>query len=193
MKKSFIRILLLCVIISLQKNIAAQSRLSHCTRFDVTPQLKNYYNSLDSVLQSRLGDEFLFRFTVMPSFDPEYALQIELVEEQYYLKVISFDKNLWYANNAVNINIDECTAVMETEVAEHVLCLGRQFVDNKIDSVSFGGVMDGTTYLFEIKENEVISCGQIEEPFPDSPLDNMCKLCVHLKEWCLTENKSKNQ
>lgn len=193
MKKGIIGIVLLLSILALNGKAVAQSRLSLCARFDVTPQLKSYYNSLDSILQTRLGDDYLFRFTAMPSFDPEYALQIESVDEQYYIKVISFDKNLWYAKDVTDINIDECFVELETELAEQVLYLSRQFVDNKIDSVSVGGTIDGNLYQFEINENGVISCGQIWEPAPESPLDHFCLLCARLKDWCLTENKSKNQ
>ncbi len=193
MKKSIIGIVLLLSILALNGKTVAQSRLSLCTRLDVTTQLKSYYNSMDSVIQTRLGDEYLFRFTVMPSFDPEYALQIESVEELYFLKAISFDKNLWYAKDVTDINIDECFVELETELAEQVLYLSRQFIDNKIDSVSVGGTIDGNLYQFEINESGVISCGQIWEPAPESPLDHFCLLCAHLKDGCLTENKSKNQ
>lgn len=193
MKKSIIGIVLLLSILALNGKAVAQSRLSLCARFDVTPQLKSYYNSLDSILQTRLGDDYLFRFTAMPSFDPEYALQIESVDEQYYIKVISFDKNLWYAKDAAGINIDECFVELETELAEQVLYLSRQFIDNKIDSVSVGSAIDGDLYQFEINENGVISCGQIWEPSSDSPLNRFCLLCAHLKDLCLTENKSNNQ
>ena len=193
MKKSIIGIVLLLSILALNGKAVAQSRLSLCARFDVTPQLKSYYNSLDSILQTRLGDDYLFRFTAMPSFDPEYALQIESVEKQYYLKVISFDKNLWYAKDAAGINIDECFVELETELAEQVLYLSRQFIDNKIDSVSIGSAIDGDLYQFEINENGVISCGQIWEPSSDSPLNRFCLLCAHLKDDCLAENKPNNQ
>ena len=193
MKKSILRILLLLSIFTLNGEAVAQSRLSLCIRFDVTPQLKSYFNSLDSILQTRLGDDFLFRFTTMPSFDPEYALQIESVEEQYFLKVISFDKNLWYAKDAAGINIDECFVELEKELAEQLLYLNKQFIDNKIDSVSVGSTIDGDLYQFEINENGAISCGQIWQPAPDSPLGRFCLLCAHLKDGCLTENKSKNQ
>ena len=193
MKKSILGIVLFFSILALSGKAVAQSRLSLCTRFDVTPQLKSYYNSLDSIFQTRLGDDYLFRFTAMPSFDPEYALQIESVEEQYFLKVISFDKNLWYAKDAAGIHIDECFVELETELAEQVLYLNKQFIDNKIDSVSIGSTIDGDLYQFEINENGVISCGQIWEPAPESPLNRFCLLCAHLKDGCLTENKSKNQ
>ena len=193
MKKSILGIVLFFSILALSGKAVAQSRLSLCTRFDVTPQLKSYYNSLDSIFQTRLGDDYLFRFTAMPSFDPEYALQIESVEKQYYLKVISFDKNLWYAKDAAGIHIDECFVELETELAEQVLYLNKQFIDNKIDSVSIGSTIDGDLYQFEINENGVISCGQIWEPAPESPLNRFCLLCAHLKDGCLTENKSKNQ
>lgn len=189
MKKSVIGVLLLLSILALNGKAVAQSRLSLCYRLDVVPQLKYYYNSLDSIFQTRLGDEYLFRFSVMPSFDPEYALQIESVDEQYYLKVISFDKNLWYAKDAADINIDECFVALETELAEQVLYLGGQFVDNEIDSISVGGTIDGVLYQFEINENGAISCGQIREPVPDSPLGRFCLFCTHLKDLC----KSKNQ
>lgn len=193
MKKSILRILLLLSLFTLNGEAVAQSRLSLCIRFDVTPQLKSYFNSLDSILQTRLGDDFLFRFTAMPSFDPEYALQIESIEEHYYLKVISFDKNLWYAKDAAGIHIDECFVELETELAEQVLHLSKQFIDNKIDSVSVGSTIDGDLYQFEINENGAISCGQIWEPAPESPLNRFCLLCAHLKDDCLAENKPNNQ
>ena len=193
MKKGIIGIVMLLSILALNGKAVAQSRLSLCYRLDVIPQVECYYNSLDSILQTRLGDDYLFRFTAMPSFDPEYALQIESVEEQYYLKVVSFDKNLWYAKDAAGINIDECSVELETELAEQVLFLSRQFVDNKTDSVSVGGTIDGDLYQFEINENGVISCGQIWEPASESPLDFFCLLCAHLKDWCFTENKPNNQ
>ena len=192
MKKGIIGIVLLLSILALNGKTVAQSRLSLCYRLDVIPQVECYYNSLDSIFQTRLGDDYLFRFTAMPSFDPEYALQIESVEEQYYLKVVSFDKNLWYAKDAAGINIDECSVELETELAEQVLFLSRQFVDNKIDSVSVGGTIDGDLYQFEINENGAISCGQIREPVSDSPLGRFCLFCTHLKDLCLTENKLKD-
>lgn len=179
--------------LALNGKAVAQTRLSLCYRLDVMPQVECYYNSLDSVLQTQLGDEYLFRFIVIPSFDPEYALQIESVEEQYFLKVISFDKNLWYAKDAAGINIDECFVELETELAEQVLYLSNQFIDNKIDSISIGSTIDGDLYQFEINENGVISCGQIREPVSDSPLGRFCLFCTRLKDLCLTENKSKNQ
>ena len=192
-KYSIIKQFVIVVLLSIQIGLNAQSRLSLCYRLDVIPQIDCYYNSLDSILQARLGDNYLFRFTVMPSFNPEYAIQIESAEEQYYLKVISFDKNLWYAKDATGINIDECFVELKTELAEQVLYLSRQFVDNKIDSVSVGSTIDGDLYQFEINENGVISCGQIWEPASDSPLNRFCLLCAQLKDLCLTENKSNNQ
>jgi len=171
-------------ILALNGKAVAQSRLSLCYRLDVVPQLKCYYNSLDSIFQTRLGDEYLFRL-----FDPEYALQIESVDEQYYLKVISFDKNLWYAIDAADINIDECIVALETEVAEQVLYSGRQFIDNKIDSVSVGNIVDGVLYQFEINENGAISCGQIREPVFDSPLGRFCLFCTRLKDLCQSKNQ----
>ena len=65
------------ILLSIQTGLNAQSRLSLCYRLEVIPQIESYYNSFDSILQARLGDDYLFRFTVEPSFEPEYALQIE--------------------------------------------------------------------------------------------------------------------
>lgn len=175
---------------SIQVGLNAQSRLSLCYRLDVIPQTESYHNSLDSLLQTYLGDNYLFRFIAMPSFESEYAIQIELVEKQYYLKAISFDKNLWYAKDIKEISIDKNFIELETQMAEPILLLSKQFIDNKIDSVSLATALDADLYQFEIKMNESIMCGQIWGPIPDCPLDNMCRLCAHIKDWCLTENNS---
>lgn len=190
-KYAIIKQFVFVIFLSIQIGLNAQSRLSLCYWPNVIPQVERYDNSIDSILQTRLGDDYLFRFTVEPSFDPEFAWQIELIGEQYFLKVISFDKNLWYTKDVAKINIDECYIEMETKLAEQVLFLNRQFIENRIDSVSLGGVIDGDLYLFVIKDNDSIQCGQIREPKQDSPLDYLCRLCAQLKDWCFVENNSK--
>ena len=190
-KNTIFKQLVIVIFLSIQIGLNAQSRLSLCCWPNVIPQVERYNNSFDSILQTRLGDDYLFRFTVVPSFDPEYAWQIELVGEQYYLKVISFDKNLWYAKDVAKINIDECYIELEPKLAEQVLFLNRQFIENRIDSVSLGGVIDGNLYQFVIKDKDSIRCGQIREPNQNSPLDNLCRLCANLKDWCLIESNSK--
>lgn len=177
--------------LSIHIGLNAQSSLSLCYRMDFIPQIESYYNSLDSIFQTRLGDDYLFRFTVLPSFEPEYAMQIELVEKQYYLRVISFNKNLWYAKSIADIHMDECLIELETQTAEQVLFLSKHFIENRIDSISIEPTTDGDLYLFETKENGMVSCGEIRGPIPDCPLKQMCRLCTYYKDWCLTENKSK--
>lgn len=177
------------ILLSIQTGLNAQSRLSLCYRLEVIPKIESYYNSFDSILQARLGDDYLFRFTVEPSFEPEYALQIEFVEKQYYLKVISFDKNLWYAKDVANINIDERTIEMSTELAEQVLYISKHFIADKMDSVSIE-IKDGDLYQFELKEKETNICGQIVGPAFNSPLGKMCRVCNRIKDICLTDSKS---
>lgn len=182
---------LIVFFLSIQIGLNAQSSLSSCYRMDFIPQIESYYNSLDSIFQTRLGDDYLFRFTVLPSFEPEYAMQIELVEKQYYLRAISFNKNFWYAKSIADIHMDECFIELETQTAEKVLLLSKHFIENRIDSISIGPTEDSDLYLFETKENGMIACGQIWGPIPDCPLKQMCRLCTYYKDWCLTENKSK--
>lgn len=104
---------------------------------------------------------------------------------------LSFNKNMWYAKSIADIYMDECLIELETQTAEQVLLLSKHFIENRIDSISIGPTTEGDLYLFETKENGMISCGQIWGPIPDCPLKHMCRLCTYYKDWCLTENKSK--
>ena len=128
---------LIVFFLSIQIGLNAQSSLSSCYRMDFIPQIESYYNSLDSIFQTRLGDNYL------------------------------------------------------SQTAEQLLLLSKHFIENRIDSISIGPTTEGDLYLFETKENGMISCGQIRGPIPDCPLKHMCRLCTYYKDWCLTENKSK--
>lgn len=182
---------LIVFFLSIHIGLNAQSSLSLCYRMDYIPKIESYYNSLDSIFQTRLGDNYLFRFTALPSLEPEYAMQIELVEKQYYLRVISFNENLWHAKSIADIHTEECLIEQETQTTEQLLLLCKHFIENRIDSVFFGPTTDGVLYLFETKDKGMIACGQIWGPIPDCPLKHMCRLCTYYKDWCLTENKSK--
>lgn len=179
----------LMLFLGIQIGLAAQTSLSLCYEIDIIPRIERYNRSLDSILSSCLGDDYLFRLVATPSFDPEYALQVELVGKSHLLKVISFDQNLWYAKDVANIGINECQIGMETQVAEQMLKIVKHFMDNRIDMVSAPSCIDGNTYQFEIRENGAIDCGQIHEPAPNSTLGKLCKLCDLLKDCCFAGNK----
>lgn len=74
---------------------------------------------------------------------------------------LSFNKNMWYAKSIADIHMDECLIELETQTAEQVLLLSKHFIENRIDSISIGPTTEGDLYLFETKENGMISCGQI--------------------------------
>lgn len=190
-KNTTFKRLLFVFFLSIHIGLNAQSSLSSCYRMDFIPQIESYYNSLDSIFQTRLGDDYLFRLTVLPSIEPEYVMQIELVEKQYYLRAISFNKNLWYEKNIANIHVEECFIELETQTTEQVLLLSKHFIENRMDSVFIGPTTDGDLYRFETRENGTITCGQIWDPIPDCPLNQFCRLCAYYKDWSLTENKSK--
>jgi hypothetical protein len=180
----------LMLFVSIQIGLAAQTNLSLCYEMNIIPRIERYNRSLDSIVSARLGDNYLVRLVVTPSFDPEYALQVELAEQSYLLKVISFDQNLWYAKDVASISVLECIVGMETQFAEQMLEIVKRFMDNRISTVSFPCCVDGDTYQFEIRENGAIVCGQVHEPAPNSTLGEFCRLCDLLKDCCLEESRS---
>ncbi|MBR7022920.1 MAG: hypothetical protein IKI09_05550 [Bacteroidales bacterium] len=180
----------LMLFVSIQIGLAAQTNLSLCYEMNIIPRIERYNRSLDSIVSARLGDIYLVRLVVTPSFDPEYALQVELAEQSYLLKVISFDQNLWYAKDVASISVLECIVGMETQFAEQMLEIVKHFMDNRISTVSFPCCVDGDTYQFEIRENGAIVCGQVHEPAPNSPLGKLCSLCNLIKDCCLMGSRS---
>ena len=180
--------LILAILLSCQIGLVAQSKLSLCYRIETIPKIENYYQSLDSIISTCLGDDFLARVVASPSFEPEYIMQIELVEKKYYLKVISFDNNLWYAKKVTDLTINECNYDLETQIAERVLYLCKQFIDDRMDSVAIG-FTDGDLYQFEVKVDGALSCGQVREPASFCPLGSMCNLCDQIKDLCFMKNK----
>ncbi len=190
MKKIRIKQFTLMLFLSIQIGLAAQTSLSLCYEMDIIPQIERYNHSLDSILSTCFGDDYLLRLVATPSFDPEYALQVELAEQSYLLKVISFDQNLWYAKDVASISVLECIVGMETQFAEQMLEIVKHFMDNRISKVSFPCCTDGDTYQFEIRENAGIVCGQVHEPAPNSPLGKLCSLCNLIKDCCLMGSRS---
>lgn len=188
--RNIIKHFLLVLFLSIQHGLVAQSNLSLCYKMDFLPEIEGYYQSLDSIASTHLGDDYLIRFAAITSFKPEYAMQMELVERKYFIKVISFDRNLWYAKDIDSIKINESQIEVETEAAEQLLYIGKYFIENRIDSVCSPNSMDGDKYQFEVKEDEIITCGQIHNPIPNSPIEKLCRLCNSFKDVYLNINES---
>lgn len=178
------------LVLSIRMGVSGQTSLSLCYEMDMIPRIERYNRSLDSILSTCLSDDYLFRLVAKPSFDPEYALQMELVEGTFVLAVLSFDQNIWYAKDANNIIVNEYKSRVEKQFAELMLSCVKQFINNRINLVCPPSCMDGDEYQFEIKENNTIICGQVNAPVINSPLGELCRLCNLLKDRCLMEEKT---
>lgn len=76
----------------------AQDRLGFCPLKNAKELFDDYDERLEQILHHNLSEDYLARCVFIPSFEPEWALQIEKDAESGNCQIcaLTFEKNLWY-------------------------------------------------------------------------------------------------
>lgn len=87
----------------------AQDRLGFCPLHELKFLFDGYDERMETILQDHLSDDFLVRCIYMPSFDPEWVLQIERDPELgcYQIITLSFEKKPLVSQERHHKNVDE--------------------------------------------------------------------------------------
>ena len=131
---------------------------------------------MEKILQDHLSEDYLVRCIYMPSFDPEWVLQIERVPKlgNYQIITLSFEKNLWYHKNDT-IRTTKNTMHIEQDKAMKLIDLTHLFLENKSNTLIVG-CQDGETIQFEINLCNNQQCGATICPSENSLTGRLVKI-----------------
>ncbi len=163
---------LLCCI-----SMKAQDRLGFCLLQEMNFLMDGYDIRLEKILHDHLSEDFMIRCIFMPSFDPEYVLQVERIPktEDYQIITLSFEKNLWYHKND-SIGVSTNTMCLDKNKALGLINLTCLFFENKSDTMQPGCVEDGETIQFEVNVCGEKQCGATQCPTEESLTGRLVKI-----------------
>lgn len=153
----------------------AQDRLGFCPLHELKFLFDGYDERMETILQDHLSDDFLVRCIYMPSFDPEWVLQIERDPELgcYQIITLSFEKNLWcHKNDTIRMSMN--TMPIEQDQAIKLIDLTQLFLENKSDTLQMC-CLDGETIQFEINLCNYQQCGATQCPSKNSLTGRLVK------------------
>jgi len=145
-------------------------------------QIKAYNERFERKLNLELSQDFMIRFIAKPTFSPEYAFQIEKVnDEEYKLIAILFQENLCSVKNKNrdSINIDSFDRIISFELASSLDILFKKATDSssvKKDFI-FGGTDGVNYYFYRQSESSEINCGECWSPSKGTPLFELVTIC----------------
>ncbi|HEX8377240.1 MAG TPA: hypothetical protein VF602_05435, partial [Pedobacter sp.] len=71
---------------------------------------KDYYSGIFKLLESDLNDCPIARYTVLPSFSPEYILSVEKHEgKKFKIVYQSSSENYWYSKNRPGVRLNNAS------------------------------------------------------------------------------------
>lgn len=180
--KSFLKQLLLVLFLLCCSFMKAQDKLGFCPLQVADFLSKDYNERMERILQDHLSEDYLVRCIYMPSFDPEWVLQIERVPKlgNYQIITLSFEKNLWYHKNDT-IRMTKNTMHIEQDKAMKIIDLTHLFLENKSNTLLVG-CLDGETIQFEINLCNNQQCGATICPSENSLTGRLVKSFEVLKE-----------
>ena len=153
-------------------------------------QIKKYNEDFNKALSFEFDEAYLIRFIAKPSFEPEYAFQIEKVmNNTFRLKVILFQENLWYSRNRDSIKVYTYEKKINKTLAIQLDSLFNKTTSSAItkENLIVGGI-DGETYYFSRKsESGIMNCGQCWSPSNSTPLFELVDICKTLFDYAKME------
>jgi hypothetical protein len=111
-----------------------------------------YYSDVRKILFNGLSDKPETRFVIIPSFNTEQVLDIEIKDDTYYLVYRKCRESIWNSKNKKNIKVDEIRKEISRESANlmtklyKVAILKAKFEDSKVSHV------DGENYYFSVRD-----------------------------------------
>ena len=116
-------LLLLCV------SGKAQDRLNFCPLKNAKVLFDDYDERLEEYFDYYLSGDYLARCVFIPSFEPEWVLQIERDADLGSCRIctLTFEKNLWYQKED-HVGVSKKTMLIEDEEAFGLINLVNVFI-----------------------------------------------------------------
>lgn len=160
----------------------AQDRLGFCPLKNAKELFDDYDERLEQILHHNLSEDYLARCVFIPSFESEWALQIEKDTESGSCRIctLTFEKNLWYQKKD-EVGVSKKTMLIEDQKAFDVINLVHVFIQNRSDFLTMECVEDGEMIEFEAPVDDVIQCGAIVCPSENSYLGRLVAIIEMMK------------
>ena len=149
-------------------------------------QIKLYNLSLEKTIDSNLNQDYLIRFVAKPSFEAEYAFQIEEDSiDRYQIKAILFKENLWSAKNRDSIQVVTNNRIINSYLVLQIENIFKKATNSAMARKYSNALgVDGVSYYFYRKsDSEVISCGECWSPSKNTPLFELVSICEILYDF----------
>jgi hypothetical protein len=193
MTKTWLFLLLLVVFLNLSDKVIAQDDNLKPVNgiFSEYDFQFDYYSSVRKILFRGFSDNPEVRITIIPSFIPESALDIELDKqtEKYFLLYHKANPSIWYSHGKKIINVDSVRIEIEYN---SFLLIKRLFVIaiNKVkyqsDSLRSAG-FDGTNYYYSVSDIGQRT-GTIWSPSAGSKMSKLVEITDHLIQLMKSES-----
>jgi hypothetical protein len=149
-----------------------------------------YYSNIRKVLLKDLSDTPDVRFLTLPSFSPEYVLDLNYDKktEEYYLIFRVCESQIWTHENGKNIKVKEYKKKIDKNNYILIVDLFQTVVkETKYSKDAMIGI-DGTDYYFMVFDNG-IKAGKVWSPNENSKMGRLVEIGNDLIKF--TRDKSK--
>jgi len=147
----------------------------------------DYHLSVRKILYASLSRDPYFRMTVLPSFTPEWVVEIQdPIREVATVKYAVVDGKIWSNDAPEKLRVIERSIQISSELAQ----LLKQLLDKHLDGVRYAYSeslgLDGTTYHFSNFRTGIgVRTGQTWSPEPQWPTDRLVKVTELLRDLTL--------
>lgn len=186
------RVIGIVFLILLSRNLLGQS--DHLRPVQSFANLKDYYDGLFSVLNKGLQEKPIARFTVLPSFTPEYVLSVEKDSfGQCKLRLHVLSDNYWYAPQKTALKVVERELLIPVNLANQIKTLFESVTNQIKEPTVDGRGFDGTTFYFSTPTNRdgTMITGEIWSPSEGTRMEKLVSICNDLVR-AVKDSKSKS-
>lgn len=169
------------LVLIVSKSIGQINKLTPCVDLRTIKRINQYDENLEKIFRENFKEDYILRFVAKPSFSPEYAFQINKIEDtNFEIAVLILHENLWYIKNNDSIQFTVISKNINFNLISSIDTLFRILTDSVSGVEAIGYGEDGVTYCFKYKSRDVVKCGEAWSPAENSLLDDVIQICDNL-------------
>ncbi len=168
-------------VLIVSKSMGQINKLTPCVDLRTINRINQYNENLEKIFRENLKEDYMLRFVAKPSFNPEYAFQINKIEDaNFEIAVLILHENLWNIQNNDSIQFSVISKRINCDFISSMDTLFRILTDSVSGVEAIGYGEDGVTYSFKYKSGDVVKCGEAWSPEDNSLLGDVVQICDNL-------------
>ena len=152
--------------------------------------LKEYYEKVFTLLSSGKNTPIV-RYTVLPSFTPEYSFSIDKDKaDNYKMVILAFSKNYWYAKNKKRVKLKKKEIAIDQELALLIKDLFDVAIKQieETDEPIYG--LDGVSYYFYSQDDsDSLVIGETWSPKDGTKMSRLVQVNEELIKYSYGKSK----